>query len=131
MQKTGIILSNFYRRDNMENIYRKIGARIRLYREKSGMTQESLSESAGISQNFMSQLETGRRNPSVGTLSRIAAALNTPMYLFFKFDAEERPGKIVIKNYSALLNSLNKKEQDFLSDVVRETAAKLRKLRKK
>ena len=114
----------------MESIYKKIGSRIKLLREKSGMTQEELSETAGISQNFMSQLETGRRNPSIPTINRIASALNTPIYMFFKFDAGEKPGKIVIKNYDSLMNSLNKKEQAFLSDVVRETAAKLRKLPK-
>jgi transcriptional regulator with XRE-family HTH domain len=114
----------------VENLFKKLGARIKLLRENSGLTQEELSETAGISQNFMSQLETGRRSPSLPTINKIASVLNVPIYMFFKFDPEDKPKKIVIKNYDSLISSLNKKEQAFLSDVVKETASKLRKLRK-
>jgi transcriptional regulator with XRE-family HTH domain len=114
----------------MSDLFKKLGARIKEYREKSGMTQEQLSETVGISQNFLSQMETGRRNPSIGTLNKIAAAVNMPIHSFFKFDPGKPAKKIIIKNYESLMASLNKKEQAFLSDVVRETAVKLRKLRK-
>jgi transcriptional regulator with XRE-family HTH domain len=114
----------------MNDLFRKIGGRIKDKREKAGMTQEELSEAVGISQNFLSQMETGRRNPSIGTLNKIATALNSPIHTFFQFTPGKSGKKIIIKNYESLIASLNKKEQAFLSDVVRETAVKLRKLRK-
>jgi transcriptional regulator with XRE-family HTH domain len=39
------------------------------------MTQEQLSFGAGITQTFLSQVETGRRNVSIDTLEKLAVVL--------------------------------------------------------
>ncbi len=46
----------------------------RLRREK-GLTQEQIEERCGISQQYLSGLERGLRNPSIVTLYEIAQAL--------------------------------------------------------
>lgn len=47
-------------------------------REAHGMTQKDLGIAAGLSQPYISELETGeKKNPPMATLARIAAALNT------------------------------------------------------
>jgi len=46
----------------------------RLRREK-GLTQEQVEERSGISQQYLSGLERGKRNPSIITLFEIAQAL--------------------------------------------------------
>ena len=46
--------------------------RIRL---KLGMTQERFAERSGFSQQYLSTLERGRRNPSIVTLYELANAL--------------------------------------------------------
>ena len=46
----------------------------RLRREK-GLTQEQVEERSGISQQYLSGLERGKRNPSIVTLFEIAQAL--------------------------------------------------------
>ena len=46
----------------------------RLRREK-GLTQEDLAVRSGLSQQYLSSLERGRRNPTVITLYEIAQAL--------------------------------------------------------
>lgn len=46
----------------------------RLRREK-GLTQEQIEERCGISQQYLSGLERGTRNPSIVTLYEIAQAL--------------------------------------------------------
>lgn len=46
----------------------------RLRREK-GLTQEDVSERSGFSQQYISSLERGRRNPTVITLYELAQAL--------------------------------------------------------
>ncbi len=39
------------------------------------MTQEQLAERSGLSQQYLSGLESGRRNPTIVTLYEIATAL--------------------------------------------------------
>lgn len=46
----------------------------RLRREK-GLTQEEVEERSGFSQQYISDLERGRRNPTVITLYELARAL--------------------------------------------------------
>jgi len=47
---------------------------IRIARRQAGLTQRVLAERAGTSQAAMSAYESGRRSPSVDTLSRILGA---------------------------------------------------------
>lgn len=48
----------------------------RLRREK-GLTQEEVEARSGFSQQYLSSLERGRRNPTVITLYELALALGT------------------------------------------------------
>lgn len=47
---------------------------IRIARRKAGLTQQALARKAATSQAAISSYESGRRSPSVDTLSRILAA---------------------------------------------------------
>jgi transcriptional regulator with XRE-family HTH domain len=47
---------------------------IRIARRRSGLTQEELARRAATSQAAISAYESGRRSPSVATLTRILAA---------------------------------------------------------
>lgn len=59
-----------------------VGRNVERLRRAQGITQEQLAERSGFSQQYISGLETGRRNPTVVTLYEIAAALNvTPVEL--------------------------------------------------
>ncbi|MDG5770270.1 MULTISPECIES: helix-turn-helix domain-containing protein [Mycolicibacterium] len=55
----------------------RIGANIRLRREKVGLSQGALAERAGIHRTFLSQLENGHRGCTVTVLARLARELNT------------------------------------------------------
>ena len=48
---------------------------VRRIRQKNGLTQEQLAEVSGFSQQYISTLERGRRNPTVVTLYELATAL--------------------------------------------------------
>jgi transcriptional regulator with XRE-family HTH domain len=52
-----------------------VGRNVRLIRQKKGLTQEQLAETSGFSQQYISGLEQGRRNPTVVTLYELASAL--------------------------------------------------------
>lgn len=52
-----------------------IGERIKLCRKQQGMTQAALALALGISPVNISQIETGRRSPTIDTVKVIADAL--------------------------------------------------------
>ena len=51
------------------------GKRLRQLRDERGLTQERLAELAGLERTYISQAEQGRRNTTVITLQKLAAAL--------------------------------------------------------
>ena len=56
------------------------------------MTQDDLGQKAKLSAKFLSQVENGQANPSIGVVARLSAALNMPLSAFF---AREAPGALV------------------------------------
>lgn len=54
---------------------RLLGERVRERREKRGLTQEELAHRAGLHRTYMTHVETGRVNPALETLARLALAL--------------------------------------------------------
>ena len=56
---------------------RLVGENVRQLRISRGMTQERLAEVSGFSQQYISDLERGRRNPTVVSLFDLAQALET------------------------------------------------------
>ena len=59
-----------------------VGQNFARLRKQKGMTQEQVEERSGISQQYLSGLESGRRNPTVITLHHLAEALGvTPVDL--------------------------------------------------
>lgn len=59
----------------MELDYKAIGKRIKIARIRAEMTQEKLSEIAGVSPTHLSNIETGTTRVSLSTLIGIANAL--------------------------------------------------------
>ncbi|WP_454264939.1 helix-turn-helix domain-containing protein [Sphingomonas sanguinis] len=55
---------------------RLVGLNFVRLRKDKGLTQERLAEMSGFTQQYISDLERGRRNPSVVTLFHLASALN-------------------------------------------------------
>jgi transcriptional regulator with XRE-family HTH domain len=61
----------------------------RLRREK-GLTQEQIEERSGLSQQYLSGLERGKRNPTVITLYELAQALGVSHIELVKPDASAK-----------------------------------------
>lgn len=53
-------------------------------RIEKGLTQEELAQKVGTKQSVISRLESGRANPSVGFLKKLAQALNTHLEIRFR-----------------------------------------------
>lgn len=52
-----------------------IGDNVKRARIAAGMTQEELAERSGFSQQYISGVECGRRNPTIVTIYELAQAL--------------------------------------------------------
>ena len=60
------------------------GNAVRVIREWRGMTQGELAVAVGISQNYLSEIETGRRKGPAELQKKIARALRVPMDLLIE-----------------------------------------------
>lgn len=62
--------------------YRIMGFRIAQRRQSLGLKQAQLAKKVGISAKYISDIETGKRHPSLETLVKICEALRiTPDYI--------------------------------------------------
>lgn len=52
-----------------------IGTRLKALRKGMGLTQQKLAEAVGVSRIYIQSLESGRRNPSMKLLNRLAETL--------------------------------------------------------
>ena len=52
-----------------------VGRNVRRIRLRVGLTQEQFAERSGFSQQYISGLEKGRRNPTIVTIYELAKAL--------------------------------------------------------
>jgi transcriptional regulator with XRE-family HTH domain len=53
-----------------------LGLAVKARREERGLTQEQMANDSGLHQRWLSNVETGKRNPSYGSLRRLAAGLD-------------------------------------------------------
>lgn len=66
------------------DVRKTVGANCAKFRHALGWTQEKLSEETGFSQQYISDLERGRRNPTVVSLYEFAQALDVEIIDFFR-----------------------------------------------
>jgi Zn-dependent peptidase ImmA (M78 family) len=70
-----------------------IPARLKKAREEMGLTQEAFARALGLSSEFISLLEAGKRAPSLNTLARISAYFNRDASFFL---GEKEPAFTVL-----------------------------------
>ena len=68
--------------DRLQPEFAVINAIFEARREK-GITQKDLAEKIGTKQSVISRLESGKANPSIAFLKKLAAALNTKLEIKF------------------------------------------------
>lgn len=74
------------------NVRTLVGSNIRKIRLLCGLTQEALAFDSQIASSFLSQIENGKRSPTVDTLAALAAALGVPIVDFFDETVEKPKG---------------------------------------
>ena len=68
---------------------RLVGTNFARLRREAGLTQEQVAELSGFSQQYISGLEQGRRNPTVVTLFELAQALEVQPQVLLAAGAPE------------------------------------------
>jgi transcriptional regulator with XRE-family HTH domain len=58
---------------------RQLGMKVQALRDKRAMTQEALAKKARISRGYLARLETGRHEPTLTMLRKLAKALSVPV----------------------------------------------------
>lgn len=90
-----------------------VGKRITELKTQKNMSTNFLANKAGVSQSYLRDVELGKKNPTIETLSYICDALDISLYNFFAED---------IHNISPFLlsaiNLLNEQEQIKLSEFI-------------
>jgi DNA-binding XRE family transcriptional regulator len=106
IQKSGdntSLVINFEEEDN-DNLQcnvnaqvRRVAARLREEREKARISQMDLSLQAGLSQNQVFCIETGKRIPNLLTILKLCEALSiSPATLFINDDKERAKDKKLV-----------------------------------
>lgn len=63
---------------------KRLGMYIREKRQKRNLSQRELAEEAGVGESTIGDLESAKKEPEIGTLSRVAKALPAPLgYLLY------------------------------------------------
>lgn len=94
-----------------------IGENLKKYRMQKHITQDALAEKAGLSKNYISQIELGNKNPSVESLIKIINAIGVSADLILS--------ELVDESYSAKVSVLYDKikelpveNQKFICNIV-------------
>jgi transcriptional regulator with XRE-family HTH domain len=69
---------------------RLVGRNVLRIRKSKGITQERLAEISGFSQQYISGLEKGQRNPTVVTVYELSLALGVNYIELLKPDAQAK-----------------------------------------
>ena len=89
-----------------------VGERIKILREKSGFTQNSLAEKAGISQTHLRRVELGQADITVGHLQLVCDALGISIKDFFNINNES-------EELASILSTLSPKQKKLLIDFLK------------
>ena len=88
----------------------QFGRRLRALREAKGFKQRPFADKAKMTTSYMSQLETGKAQPSFDAIVTFARILGVPMYAFFLFDRDVDDPRMLRKRIEAMLNTSDPKQ---------------------
>jgi len=103
----------------------ELGKNIARIRKLHNLTSTQLAELVGIKQPYLSQIERGRRSPSLEVLQKIAKVLDTTVSELLGEVPEQLPEDM--KRLVATARELSSEQVDAIINVVRELGGKYEK----
>ena len=106
-----------------------INEKIKELREKSGFRQSQIAEFLGVTQTYISKIESGERKITVDQLERLASLYGYSLDMFVNMPDEVQPISIAFRAQDANLNDLSVVadigriaiNSSFMSDLLEET----------
>jgi transcriptional regulator with XRE-family HTH domain len=123
----GVIFGMILVRGFMENVYKFIGKRIKEERLKRGLTQSEVADLSGITDNFLSYIENGKKQASLDTLYKIANALEVSLPKLFSDVPSKKTNSLLTEQILPLLKDKTVKDRKFILDLVRLVSRKIKK----
>lgn len=69
-----------------QSIPKKVGAKIRFFRNQKGLTQTQLAQSVGKDRQYLYKIEKGLVTPNIYTITVLAATMNIKLADLFDFE---------------------------------------------
>lgn len=104
----------------------QVGQRIRQLRRVHGWNQTELAAKAqGLNYRYIGALERGEINATIGTMEKVAAALEVRPYQLFLFTAEEQSKDWAVSDelIEELLESADEQVKEVLVRIMKEVVA--------
>ncbi|MEQ1844003.1 MAG: helix-turn-helix transcriptional regulator [Nitrospira sp.] len=100
-------------------IKRAVGKRIKIVRQRNGLTQDQLAEQVGLSPKYISGIERGVENPTMDILIRLAKVLGVEPYDLFLFGESEESEKALRKGIEKMVREADREKLQLYFDVMR------------
>lgn len=97
----------------------QLGRRIRDLRKKRGLTQERLAEAASVDVKYLGNIERGKENPTIGTLTKLANTLSVKMYQILDFEHEITGKRVLKRRIGQMLATCDERELQIILRLVR------------
>lgn len=97
-----------------------IGQRIKMTREHQGISMNALSKKSGAAQSAISEIESGKRQPTFEVLERIVTGLGFTLSDFFADHAPELPP--YLRQMLDIAQKLTPIQRDLVTSVMKEMA---------
>ena len=105
----------------MDDLLDTIGIRLREAREGLGLSQEAVAARARLNTSYLSQIERGKKAPSLDVLVRIAAAVNLSLGELFADDEGAVPA-LEMREVERLLDGVPEERRPALLGLIRAAA---------
>lgn len=95
----------------------QIGKIIKKYRKENGYTQFQLAEKIGVSEFYISALETGSRKPGRETLIKLSNEMNIPIEMLLELKTEQSL-KYATDDLYQKIKALPKRQQQQVLNII-------------
>lgn len=95
-----------------------IDKRVKRLRESKGLTKTRLAELSGVSQSYISDIEAGKKKPTVETLAKICSALGISLPDFLADEYKVDPDALYL---SSLMKGMSEEERKALINYIQAT----------
>lgn len=77
------------------NYIKLLGANVRAYRKRMGLTQEQLADLSDLHRTYIGAIERGDRNVSLNNIVCIANALKVEPYMLLYYEKDNKENEIL------------------------------------